>query len=130
MEEPVRGETVVRNESVRNRELNPGVVRYRLANAGWSTFKIIVDYMEHDSRRWKIIIGAGCENIDCVYKINHPMADGSLEEVFVLTDNRQYLSEMTIPASIEELIKVLQEKFSKHVFANPLENRRERDDRR
>ena len=35
-------------------ELNPGHVRYQLASAGWSTFKIIVDYLLEDQRKWKI----------------------------------------------------------------------------
>jgi hypothetical protein len=114
---------------VKNREMNPSVVRFRLANAGWSTFKIIVNYQEQDSRCWKIIIGTGVENIDCVYKINHPNNKGELEEVFILTDNQQYLSEIIIPANTEELIKVLQEKFPTHVFANPLKQREDARDK-
>lgn len=120
--------TEMRNSEVRYKELNPPVVRYRLANAGWSTFKIIVNYQEEDARKWKIIIGVGLENVDCVYKINHPnMKTGALEEVFILTDNQNYLPEMIIPASIEELIMVLQEKFPNHVSMNPL--RKREDDR-
>ena len=47
---------------------------------------------------------------------------------FSIPDNQNYLSERVIPASIEELIIVLQEKFPNHIAMNPLTKRE--DDRR
>lgn len=105
-------------------ELNPGHVRYQLASAGWSTFKIIVDYLLEDQRKWKIIIGVGVENIDCTYKMNVPDENGELKDVFILCDNGNYIEETVIPANLKELIFFLNKHFPKHIPTYPLKKKR------
>jgi len=105
-------------------ELNCGHVRYQLASAGWSTFKIIVDYPIEDARKWKIIMGVGLENIDCTYKMNVPNEGGELNDVFVICDNGNYIEETVIPANLKELIFFLNRHFPNHVSTYPLKRRR------
>jgi len=109
---------------LQDKEMHYGFVRYKLAEIGWTTFKVFIDYPEEDPRKWKIIIGVGLENIDCTYKVNMPNQDGDLKDYFVLCDNGNFLKETVIEADIEELIQFLHRKFREHVPVYPLKKKR------
>ena len=108
-------------------EMNCGYVRYQLAQAGWSTFKIIVEYHIEDARKWKVIIGTGLENIDCTYKMNVPDEYGELKDVFILCDNGNYIKETIIPANLKELVFFLNKNFAKHIPTYPLKRKKRSD---
>jgi len=111
---------------LKTKELNCGYIRYSLANAGWSTFKILVNYQTTDPREWKLIIGVGLENIDCTYKMNVPDENGVIEDHFIICDNGGFIKETVIKANLKDLVVFLQEHFPKHIPVYPLKDKRKR----
>ena len=110
---------------LQTKELTHGFVRYKLAENGWTTFKIMVNYPFEDQRRWKLILGVGLENIDLVYKINVPNEKGELIDQFVLSDGNNFLSkEYVINADMTELMFFLQKHFRNHVPVYPFKKKK------
>lgn len=107
-----------------NKGLTSGFVRYKLSEGGWSSFFILIDYQEHDNRKWKIIIGKGIENVDCTYVMNVPNEKGELKDYFIVCDNSQYIKEQMIPADTVELVKFLNDKYPLHIPYVPKKNTR------
>ena len=107
--------------------LDASYVRYKLAEAGWTTFQILVRYLEHEKREWKLIIGKDVENVDCTYVINDPDEEGVLRDYFMICDGMNYIEEQKLDTDIQGLIKFLNEKYPNHEPIYPLKRKRRND---